>query len=415
MQISSATFVALSRAQARALGYSDLPIAVVPHPFETRTRAQLREIAEKSVEDIARYVCEADAPEVNAGAAPGKRAGTVEVADDVDEINRLFRERRWTDGFPVVAPTADRVRRMLRCASQPADELIATVAPGMGAATVQRIAVNAVMAGCDPEYMPVLIAAVKALTAPEFNLQSIQVSTNPAGVWLIVNGPVARRLDMNDGVNCLGHGNWANATLGRALRLVMQNIGGALSGEMDRATHGQPGKYTFCCAESEVANPWEPLHVERGFRREQSTVTVVAAEGTQNINTHAKTANDLLRIFADAMQRPAGNDYWIGGEPWIVMSPWHANILKAAGLTKSEVKYRVWEESKIPASRMDEEDREHTQVGRRAELGAISLDTMLPISRSPGNLGIIVAGGAGTHSLYVPSFGNTRSVTLEVN
>src|SRR3990167_5362018 len=164
---------------------------------------------------------------------------------------------------------------MLRTTRLAPETVIATIAPGFGAATIERIAINAVLAGCDPEYLPVLIAAAEAVAAPEFNLQGIQSTTNPGAVWLIINGPIARRLGVNSGNNCLGQGNWANATLGRALRLILQNIGGALPGEMDRATQGQPGKYTFCCTENEERNPWEPLHVERGFARERSAVTVV--------------------------------------------------------------------------------------------------------------------------------------------
>ena len=202
-----------------------------------------------------------------------------EAPGDFDAINRLYRERRWSDGLPVVPPTRERVARMLAHTKRARDEIVADIAPGYGAATVEHIAVNAVLAGCDPEYLPVVIAAVEAVAAPEFNLQGIQATTNPVAIWIIINGPVVQRLQVNAAFNCLGEGAWANATIGRALRLILRNIGGALPGEMDRATHGQPGKYTFCCAENEAANPWAPLHVERGFAAECSTVTAVGAEG----------------------------------------------------------------------------------------------------------------------------------------
>src|SRR5258706_8360792 len=179
---------------------------------------------------------------------------------------------------------------MLRCTLRARDEIVARVAPGFGAATIERIVINAEVAGCEAEYLRVLIAAVDAVAAPEFNLQGIQATTNPVAVWIIVNGPVARRLEINGTFNCIGEGAWANATIGRALRLILRNVGGALPGEMDRATQGSPGKYTFCCAENEAESPWEALHVERGFSPDQSTVTVVGAEGTLNLNTHAKDA-----------------------------------------------------------------------------------------------------------------------------
>jgi hypothetical protein len=344
----------------------------------------------------------------------GDRAALFEAPDDIDSINQLYRARRWSDGLPVVPPTVERVQQMLACTRRAPDEVVARIAPGFGAATVERIAINAVLAGCDPEYLPVLIAAVEAVAVPEFNLQGIQATTNPVAVWIIVNGTAAQRLGVNGSFNCLGQGAWANATLGRALRLVLQNCGGALPGEMDRATHGQPGKYSFCCAENESANPWEPLHVERGFGHGSSTVTVVGAEGTMNMNTHTKNAGELLRAIAETMQHPPSNEYCHGGEPWLVLAPEHAEILKAAGLAKAEVKRRLWALSRMPARRMTDKDLLRVEASRGKELGGIGPDTMLPISPRPEDIWIVVAGGPGTHSVYVPCFGNSRAVTREI-
>ena len=219
---------------------------------------------------------------------------------------------------------------------------------------------------------------------------------------------------MNSGANCLGQGNWTNATLGRALRLILQNIGGALPGEMDRATQGQPGKFAFCCAENEAANPWQPLHVERGFRREQSTVTVVGAEGTMNMHSYAKNADDILRVFADTMAHGPSNEYVHGGEPWLVLSPEHAEILHHAGYSKAGVQAKLWELSKMKAGRMAPEDMGRAQASRSAVLGPIGPDTLLTIAHRPADIAIIVAGGPGAHTVYIPSFGNTRSVTREI-
>jgi len=343
-----------------------------------------------------------------------ERAARFEAPDDIEAINRLYHERRWSDGLPVVPPTVERVERMLAQTRRPPADIVARVAPGFGAATVERIAINAVLAGCDPGYLPAVIAAVEAVTVPEFNLQGIQATTNPVAVWVVVNGPAARRLGVNGTFNCLGQGTQANAAIGRALRLVLQNCGGALPGEMDRATHGQPGKYTFCCAENEDASPWEPLHVERGYRREAGTVTVVGAEGTMNMNTHTKNANELLRAIAETMQHPPSNEYTHGGEPWLVLSPEHAEILKAAGLGKAEVKRRLWEGSRMPARRMTDKDLLRVHDSRGKELGQIGPDTMLPVSPRPEDIWIVVAGGPGTHSVYVPCFGNSRAVTREI-
>ncbi|HEX2825042.1 MAG TPA: hypothetical protein VHP37_01735 [Burkholderiales bacterium] len=346
--------------------------------------------------------------------AIGEAAATFEAADDLDAINRLYREKQWSDGLPIVPPTKERVERMLATTRRGPHEIVASVAPGYGAATVERIAINCVMAGCDPAYLPVLIAATEAVADPAFNLQGIQATTNPVAVWVIVNGPLGKSLDVNARFNCLGQGAWANATIGRAMRLILQNIGGALPGEMDRATQGQPAKYTFCCAENEDVSPWEPLHVERGFRREQSTVTVVGAEGTMNMNTHSKEAYELARVFADTMIHPPSNEYVHGGEPWLVIGPEHAEIFKRGGMSKADLKRELWEKSKMPVSALAKKEIERARDSRSEMLGELTPDTLLTISPTPEEVQLIVAGGAGTHSVYVPCFGNSRGVTREI-
>jgi hypothetical protein len=343
-----------------------------------------------------------------------ERAATFEIEDDLDAINRLYRERRWSDGLPIVPPSVARVERMLAHTKRNRDEIVARVAPGYGAASVERIAINAVMAGCDGAHLPVLIAATEAIADPAFNLQGIQATTNPVAIWLVINGPIRKTLNVNEAFNCLGQGRWANATLGRAMRLILQNIGGALPGEMDRATQGQPGKYTFCCAENEEANPWEPLHVERGFDRSQSAVTVVGAEGTMNMNTHSKDAMELVRVIADTLIHPPSNEYVHGGEPWLILGPEHADVLKRGGLGKEDVKRHLWEHSKMPVSRLSVKDLERACASRARELGELQPDVLLPIAPAPGNIMLIVAGGPGTHSVYVPCFGNSRAVTREI-
>ncbi len=400
--------------QSRALGFPGLPVALVPHPFGIRTREQIRKIAEDCVGDIARLLCEAPAATAAASATGGARANEIEVADDIETFNRLLLERRWSDGLPAVPPTRERVERMLKETTRKPDEVVGAVAPGFGVATVERIAINAVMAGCYPEYLPVLIAATAAISDPRFNLRGVQATTNPAAVFLIVNGPIAKELGVNSGGNCLGPGAWANATLGRAMRLIQQNIGGAQAGDMDRATQGQPGKYTFCCAENEDLSPWEPLHVERGFKKEQNTVTTVGALGTWNMNSHAKDSQDLLRIIADTMTFPASSDFIYAGEPWLILSPEHAEILHRDGLSKADVKKRLWDQARLSGHRLSAKDFGRTQVGRKADLGEITRDTLLPISVKSDDIGILVAGGPGTHSVYIPMSGHVRSVTKEI-
>ncbi len=292
-------------------------MVVIPHPFGTRTRNEVKQLAEECVDNIARIALGAggraavqnDATTYDAAA----RAASLSVPDDLIDFNEECERRRWTDGLPLIPPTVERVAKMLRGTSRAPTEIVAYIAPGFGAASIERIAINAVMAGCKPKYLPVLLAAVEAVSDRRFNLQALQATTHAVTPWIVINGPIAAELEVNSGINCLGQGAWSNATLGRALRLVLQNIGGALPGEMDRATQGQPGKYTFCCAENEAGNPWAPLHVERGFNTQESVVTVIGAGGTLNMNTHTKDAHDLLRVIADRMKFPTGNDYHFSG------------------------------------------------------------------------------------------------------
>ena len=418
MVVCSTAFQTLGRAQLNALGCADVPIAVMPHPFGVRTRAEVRVLAESLVDEVARLALGgADQTAGPAAGAPREtdtRAALIEMPEDLVAFNDECARRNWSDGLPLIPPTVERVAHMLAGSTRARDEIVAQVAPGFGAASVERIAINAVMAGCRPEYLPVLLAAVEAVTDARFNLQGIQATTNSATPWIILNGPLAATLGVNGGLNCLGQGNRANATLGRALRLVLQNIGGALPGGMDRATHGQPGKYTFCCAENETANPWSPLHVERGFGAHENVVTVIGAAGTLNMNSHSKDAADLLRVLAASLIYPTGNDYHFAGEPWVILSPEHADVLKRGGLSKDDVKRAIWEQSKMPADQFALKDFERARHARGAELGGLSADTRVPIASAPAQIGILVAGGAGTHSVYVPTFGQTRAVSRRV-
>ena len=189
----STTFASLGRAQATALGFSDLPLAVIPHPFGSRSRAEIRELAGDCVADLAKLLCEpvearrgGDA----VGSVAPPRAVLISVADDPDAINHLVRERNWGDGLPVVPPTEARVARMLNHSVRGRHDVVAAIAPGFGVATVEGIAINAVLAGCDPAYLPVLIAATEAMAEPQVNLQVIQTTTHPGAVMLMLNGPV---------------------------------------------------------------------------------------------------------------------------------------------------------------------------------------------------------------------------------
>ena len=213
----------------------------------------------------------------------------VELPDSLEEVYEYVCSQKWGDGLPIIPPTEERVWKFIDYIDREPDEILGEMPPVDGIVTIEKIAINAVMAGCLPEYMPVLIAAVEAMLEPEFNLQAIQATTNPAAPLAIINGPIRHQFNINCGRGCLGPGWRANATIGRAIRLILINIGGGLPGVTDKATHGMPGKYCFCFGEDEEGNPWEPLHVERGFDKETSTVTIAGSQATHNCLTRTPT------------------------------------------------------------------------------------------------------------------------------
>lgn len=334
-----------------------------------------------------------------------------QVPDSLEEAFYFMYQRGWTDGLPVIPPTEERVRRMVDYVGRDPNEAVAELDPEGGIATVEKIAVNAVMAGCLPEYMPVLIAAVEALAEPELNLHGIQCTTNPVAPLAIINGPIIQELDLNCGRNALGPGRRANATIGRAIRLILLNIGGAIPGPVDQATLGMPGKYTFCLGENEAESPWEPLHVERGFTVTDSTVTVVGVQGTTNIIPIFKKAESILLWIADAMAVMGTNNVALGGgNPLVILPPGHAHILAQQGYTKGTIRRWLFEKSKIPIANFPQEGSGNISIGTWVVDG-----DKVCVVRRPEDIMIIVAGGPEPyHITYLPSFGDTWAVTKRI-
>ena len=301
--------------------------------------------------------------------------------DETEDLIEACYENGWTDGLPVVPPTPARVERMLTGTDRDPDELIAAVPPKWGRATVEKVAINAVMAGCKPAYLPLILTAVEAMTNAQFNLHGVQVTTSHVGPMLIVNGPIRKQLEINDGFNLFGQGWRANATIGRALRLVCTNIGGALPGELDRAAFGHAGKYTCCIAEKEEASPWDAMHVDRGFQADDSTVTVFAAAGPQTVNDHgSNTAEGILNTISQNSAAPGNSS----GETLLVIGVEHAKTISEDGFSKADIRCYIADATK----RYSEEE-----------------------------LLIMVAGGpAGRWSIVVPGWGSpsSRAVTLTV-
>ena len=336
-----------------------------------------------------------------------------QTEDDVEQASAYCYERGWTDGLPIIAPSVERVERMLAYCTRAFDEPIARLAPRYGEATPLRIAANAVMAGCRPEHLPIVMLALEAMTEEAFNLYGIQATTHSCAPLILVNGPVAKELAMSSGHSALGAGNQANATIGRAVRLCLVNIGGAIPGIGDMATYGTPTKFTYCAAENEEANPWEPLHVERGFPREASTVTVAACEGPHNINDHeSKTAEGILKTVAGTVATTGQNNAHHASDPFVVFGPEHAATIAAEGLSKQDVRRYLYENARIALGRFASENVERRLRKKFPERYANSgPDTPVTMVQRPEDFNIVVIGGAGKHSAYIPTFGGTRSVT----
>jgi hypothetical protein len=330
-----------------------------------------------------------------------------------DRAQQVLADAGLTDGLPVVPPTRERVDAMLQGAHVDPARLVTSLPPAYAEVTWQDIAINAVMAGCASAFLPVVAAAVEAIAAPEFNLLGIATTTGSATVCVIVNGPIVSALGLNGGGNAFGPGNRANATIGRAVRLTLQNVGGARPGEIDMATLGQPAKYTFCFAENAAESPWAPLHVDRGFSLEASVVTVVGVSGTiEVVDSESRTGDDLVQTFAQSMLI-AGNvgsaGLLGGGEPLVVMPPEHADVFARDGYSKARVKQALYERALLPIDKLASRLRE------RAAAGGGAPDGFLRIARAPEDVMIVVAGGVGRKAAYVPTWsGTTRAVSREV-
>ena len=322
-------------------------------------------------------------------------ARQITTGDAEDPMEACF-ERGWSDGLPVVPPTPERVLRMLRGTDRRPDEELGLIPPDMVPCTVEKVAINAVMAGCKPEYMPVVLASLDAALTEEFGLHGILCTTMFAGPMIIVNGPVARAIGMNSGANALGQGNRANATIGRALQLIIRNVGGGRPGEIDRATLGTPGKYTFCFAEAEDSD-WLPLAQERGIREGASAVTLFAGEGVQGIvDQKSRDPESLARSFALSLRAVDHYKKGMAGDAVLVISPEHSRVFIEAGWSKARLLQELKTLLQFPGAEMV------TGAGGITEgMPASFANRTVPKFR-PGGLLIVRAGGtAGLFSAVI--------------
>ncbi|HZD24961.1 MAG TPA: hypothetical protein VE631_01775, partial [Alphaproteobacteria bacterium] len=325
-----------------------------------------------------------------AGRFPRQRVEVVRGPDAVAEVNRLYYARGWADGQPVVPPTLGRLEAMMAASPLPGATVLGEVEPLRGLATVEKVAVNAIMAGCEPAYLPVVIAALQAMLEPAFNMRGVQTTDENVAPVLIVNGPIARRLQINDSFGCLGPGWQANAAIGRAVRLAMSNIGGGWAGVTSFAGLGQPARYSLCFAENEAQSPWPPLHVEAGQPVEASTVTVMRAESMINVTGGLAELASVMGSAASAFS------LLHGGKVAAVVAPATAAALAAEGWSKQDVRRHLWQHGRIPVAEWQSlwvyrnvirEDRWPDWVQEAVASGAI------PAVERPDDIVVVVAGG----------------------
>ena len=327
----------------------------------------------------------------------------VPMEPGADEFDFLF-DRGLSDGLPVVPPTEARVLRMLEGTSRAATDVVAHVPPNLAPATVEKVAINAVMAGCRPEYLPVVLAAVEAACTDAFNLHGVLATTYFVGPLIIVNGPIRHEIGINCGPNVFGQGARANATIGRALQLLVRNVGGGRPGEVDMATLGQPGKVGACIGELEEQSCWEPLHVERGFEPEQSTVTVFAAEAPRAIRDQlSRGGRSLAASIGLSLESIAHVKLHGMDQALLVVSPEHARTFARDGYTKEDVRARIQEITARPLKELLPNDDCHKGMRPQALpqdwLDAYGQPTPAALERriakfsSPENILIMVAGG----------------------
>lgn len=320
---------------------------------------------------------------------------------DYDEALDFIEAQGWTDGLPVVPPTRERVAAVLEFLGRDPGEIVVRVPARRRSLTVETIVINAVMAGCKPEYTPVVLAAFEAMNEPEFVLHGVIASTGGASITVIVNGPIRIAIGVNSAENIYGPGIRANATIGRAIRLTAINGLGAVPGVLDRSTQGNPGKYSCVFAEAEETSGWEPLHVEKGFARDTSTVTVFAGEGPHNIQNHlSPTAEGVLLCVAQTM---AGIGSFSEGESVVVLCPEHAEIISRGGWSRPQVKQFLYAHAQQDIAKL----KKTGKLPGPVEFG----DDERQISRGqrPDDIILVVAGGAaGGHSSFIPSWSRER-------
>lgn len=404
--VATEAFRGLAEFEAASWGW-EVPLAVVTHPLGGVPAGEVQSRADQVADHVRACL-------TGAAVAPLAEVEDVEpltvVPTDPWAFQAFVQDRGWGDGFPVHLPTPDRVARMLAVAAVGGDDPVGPIPPARLHVTARDVAANAVLAGCPDRAYPVVVAALRACLQDRFNLLGILATTHPCGVAVIVSGPAAAELGMRSGASLYGPGSHVNAAIGRAVRLSLQNLGHAWPGPVDKSTQGQPAKYAYCFAENLDASPWPAYHVDRGFAETDSTVTVVAAEGPHNLHDPASsTAENLVQFFVGGMTHCGHNNLYHKGDLFLVVCPEHVQLLTRDGWTRDRLRHALFDRARLPATVMGREAFDH-YVSRWPGQPHVDFGTaMLEIAARPEDLHVLVAGGPGKHSSWLPTFGQSFS------
>ena len=344
--------------------------------------------------------------------APAASPRELELPEE--EVYEEFVRRGWCDGLPIVPPTPERVAAMLAEVKADPTRSLGLMPPLWRECTIEKLAVNAVMAGCEPAYFPLVVAAAQALLDPAFNLYGVQATTHPVAPLLIASGPLARAIGMHSGSGLFGPGFRANATIGRAIRLVLMNVGGGWPGRHDMATQGSPAKFSYAIAEREDATPWPPLSVRLGFAAGQSVVTVFGGEAPHNVNDHVSTtAAGILNNVSDVAATLGSNVGWYMAQSQllVVLGPEHAQTIAADGFSAADVQRFVFEHARLPLARLKLGGMWGMHDWPLWMQKVTDEQALLPMVPAPEDIYVMVAGGSGKHSCVVPNCTFSRAIS----
>jgi hypothetical protein len=390
-----------------AQGVAALPLLVVEHPLGGERPEAVARRAAQAFEQLNALVGGTPAAR-SAAAAPAAAEASLDLADDPAVVFAAFTEREWADGLPIIPPTEERVRAML--GGRDGDKALGVMPPLWRQVTLDKLAVNAVMAGCEPRAFPIVLAAVEAMLDRAFNLYGVQATTHPVAPLLVLNGAYAREVGVHGGSGCFGPGFRANATIGRAIRLILLNVGGAWPGRYDMATQGSPAKYAYCIAENEAASPWGPM-------AGGDAVTVFGGEAPHNVNDHVSTtASGVLTGVCDTAVSLGSNVGWYFSQSqlMVVLGPEHAKTIADDGFTRADVQRFVYEHARLTLGELRLGGMWGMHDWPRWMTAVEDPAVRLPQVPSPDDVYVVVAGGSGKHSAVVPNCTFSRAVTRPI-